>query len=728
MNKLRRCLALLIVLFAASLPPLTSVADESPFVRPTELEPDIAFWRKVYTEVTTEGGLLHDQDDLSVIYEVMKLPSDLSQKQRQKRIEDEKKKYSRILDRLAAGATDLTEEEQRVLDLWPKGTHRSRFEEAAEGVRFQLGQSDRFREGIVRSGAWREHIAATFKKMGLPTELASLPHVESSFNTYAYSKVGAAGMWQFMRGTGRRFMRIDAAVDERLDPYRSTEAAASFLEQNYIVLGSWPLAVTAYNHGPGGMKRAQEQLGTSDIVTVVRKYNSRSFGFASRNFYVAFLAALEIDSDPDKFFGPIRRNPNDTSLVLEVPAFVPASRLATVLELDRDELRRLNPSLLPSVWRGARHVPRGFDLRVPNTIDVDAVLGQLSGGEHYDAQVAETQHRVRNGESLSAIATRYGTSIAAIAELNNLDRPYRIRAGQVLALPGSRQQAPVAVVASAGRPEVIAPPPAKAPTPPTGVVGPEENRYVVKRGDTLEKIAAKHGLSQESLMELNNIRNRNFLYEGQVLALASSARAAPPVEAEVPVEVVASAPVPEPEAESEAAEPVSEREAEEIGPSLVAGTQAADSADPADYSVGADDKVIVQAAETLGHYAEWLDVRASDLRRLNKMSFATPVIVGRKVKLSFAKVTQDQFEARRMEYHRQLQEVFFTQFRIKDTTTHVVRPGESIWIIAQQRYNIPLWLLRQYNPDLDLGDIRPGTKLVIPIVEQTATEPVQPAA
>ncbi|HKQ14831.1 MAG TPA: LysM peptidoglycan-binding domain-containing protein [Steroidobacteraceae bacterium] len=696
-------------------------------MRPTELEPDIAFWRKVYTQITTEGGLLHDQDDLSVIYEVMKLPSDLSQKQRQKRIEDAKKKYSRILDRLAAGATDLSEEEQRVLDLWPKGTHRSRFEEAAEGIRFQLGQSDRFREGIVRSGAWREHIAAQFKKMGLPTELAALPHVESSFNTYAYSKVGAAGMWQFMRGTGRRFMRIDAAVDERLDPYRSTEAAASFLEQNYIVLGSWPLAVTAYNHGPGGMKRAQEQLGTSDIVTVVRKYNSRSFGFASRNFYVAFLAALEIDSDPDKFFGPIRRNATDSSLVLEVPAFVPASRLATVLELDREELKRLNPSLLPSVWRGARHVPRGFELRVPNTINLDEVLGQLSGGEHYDAQVAETQHRVGKGESLSAIATRYNTSIAAIAELNNLDRPYRIRAGQVLALPGSRQGAPVAVVASAARPEAAAPPP-KAPTPPTGVVGSEENRYVVKRGDSLEKIAAKTGLSQESLMELNNIRNRNFLYEGQVLALASSARAAPPVEAEVPVEVVASAPVPEPAAETEAAEPVSEREAEEIGPALVPGTQAADSADPADYSVGDDDRVMVQAAETLGHYAEWLDVRASDLRRLNKMSYATPVVVGHKVKLSFAKVTHDQFEARRMEYHRQLQEVFFTQFRIKDTTTHVVRAGESIWIIAQQKYNIPLWLLRQYNPDLDLGDIRPGTKLMIPIVEPTANEPVQPAA
>ncbi len=180
---------------------------------------------------------------MSVVYEVLRFPSDIAPKTRTKRIDDAKKKYSRILDRLASGAEDLSEEELRVQALWPKGTRRSRFEQASEEVRFQLGQADRFREGLVRSGAWRDHIADTFEKMGLPRELSALPHVESSFNTYAYSKVGAAGMWQFMRSTGRRFLRIDAVVDERLDPYRSTEAAARFLEQNYIVLGSWPLGV-----------------------------------------------------------------------------------------------------------------------------------------------------------------------------------------------------------------------------------------------------------------------------------------------------------------------------------------------------------------------------------------------------------------------------------------------------------------------------------------------------
>ncbi|WP_161965565.1 LysM peptidoglycan-binding domain-containing protein [Steroidobacter cummioxidans] len=701
---------------AVALPARASANQSEHFVRPAELEPDIAFWRRIYTEVTTEGGLLHDPEDLRVVYEVLRFPSDIAPKTRSNRIEDAKKKYSRILERLASGAEDLSAEEQRVQALWPKNTRRSRFEQASEAVRFQLGQADRFREGLVRSGAWHDHIADTFGKMGLPRELASLPHVESSFNTYAYSKVGAAGMWQFMRATGRRFLRIDAVVDERLDPYRSTEAAARFLEQNYIVLGSWPLALTAYNHGPGGMKRAQEQLGTSDITTIVRKYNSRSFGFASRNFYLAFLAALEIDQNPEKFFPGVRRNAADNSLVLKLPQPVPASRIATTLDVDREELRRLNPALLNTVWKGGRSVPKGYEFRVPSHIDLSSVMAKLNSGpaESVEVLLADSQHRVESGETLSVIAGRYGVSQQQLADLNDLNHPFRLRVGQVLELPskGTRPAARVAQTQKETPPPVL---PAARPTPPTGVVGSE--RYVVRRGDTLGKIAKNHGLTEDQLMEMNNIRNRQFIYEGQVLALAASARAKPPVEAEVPVETIAA--VAAPPAEAEAVEPESEREAEEIGPALVPGTQTAASADPADYSVKGSNTIIVQAAETLGHYAEWLDVRSSQLRQLNRLSTATPVVIGRKVKLDFSKVTPDQFEARRTEYHRALQEAFFTQFRIQGTSEHVIKRGESVWVLAQQRYNIPIWLLRQYNPDLDLGALQPGARLVIPLVEAT---------
>lgn len=715
-----RLIALLMLVMNA-LATSTAWSSEA-FVRPAELEADVAFWRRIYTEVSTNGGLIHDPYELGVIYEALKFPDEMPPRQRSKHIDDAKARYSRILDRLATGATDLGAEEKRVLALWPPGTHKLRFEQASEEVRFQLGQSDRFREGILRSGAYRAHIADTFEKTGLPRELAALPHVESSFNTYAYSKVGAAGMWQFMRATGRRFLRIDNVIDERLDPYRSTQAAARFLEQNYIVLKSWPLALTAYNHGTAGMRRAQEQMGTSDITTIVRKYNSRSFGFASRNFYVAFLAALEVDSDPDKFFGPIKRNAVDDSNVVTLTAFVPASRIAAALNVERDVLKRLNPALLPAVWSGSRHVPKGFDLRVPSGIDATAALQKISAGTVSDVQLADAQHRVRKGDSLSTIATRYGVPANRIAELNSLSRPYRIRVGQMLDLPAGRAMPPI-VVAQSDKP--VVPVIAKS-APTTGVEGTAETRYVVRRGDTLSRIATRNGMTEGGLMELNSIRNRNYVYEGQVLALSAAARVAPPAEATVPIEAATPAPVIESVAVAEAVEPVNEREAEEIGPALLPGMQAAATADPSDYSVAQDQSIRVQAAETIGHYAEWLDVRSSQLRKVNRMTTATPVVIGRRVRLDFTRVTQDQFEAKRVEYHKQLQETFFAQYRINGDATHVIKRGESVWVLAQQRYNIPIWLLRQYNPDIDLGSLRPGAKLIIPTV--TANAPVEPPA
>ncbi|MET0660292.1 MAG: LysM peptidoglycan-binding domain-containing protein, partial [Steroidobacteraceae bacterium] len=660
---------------------------------------------------STSGGLIHDPERLDVVYEAVSFPENLAPRERSKRIDATKQKYTRILRNLANGDAS-SEEAQRVRALWPEGTSRSRFEQAAEEVRFQLGQSDRFREGLVRSGAWKPRIEETFERAGLPRELAVLPHVESSFNTYAYSKVGAAGMWQFMRSTGRRFLRIDSVVDERLDPYRSTEAAVKFLEQNYAILGSWPLALTAYNHGPAGMRRAQEQLGTSDIAIIARKYQSRSFGFASRNFYVAFLAALEIDQNPEKYFGNVQRDPLDSSKVVELPNSAHVRALAKAAGATHEELKRLNPSLLTVVWNGSRPVPRGYQFRVPASIDVDTVLARLPETPSRDTMMAdvsmEGRHRVRNGETLSSIATRYGVSFTQLARQNDLRHPFRLRVGQVLEVPGAKTEPPLAVVART-EPQ---PPPAVA------SITQEVKRYRVRRGDTLSRIAKKHGLTEEQLMEFNGLRSANFIFEGQVLALEATAE---PIEtvARVPVESVPlAAEVPA----APDAEPVTESEAEEQGPTLVPGAQAAATADPGDYSVHEDGTIRVQAAETLGHYAEWLDVRASRLRQLNRMSAATPVVIDRKLKLDFSKVSRSEFEATRATFHKQLQDVFFSEYRIADTESHVVQKGDSVWLLAERRYNIPVWLLRQYNPDVDLSDVRPGTKLVIPRVNKIGAD------
>src|SRR5581483_9110796 len=203
------------------------------------------------------------------------------------------------LERIASGQGPLSPEDERIKALWGSQATPERLREATDDIRFQLGQANRFKAGLVRSGTWQKDIAQALKEEGLPPELAALPLVESSYNPSAYSKVGAAGLWQFLRSTGRRFLRIDSVVDERMDPFRETEAAAQLLDYNYRLLGSWPLAITAYNHGAEGVRRARDELGTDDIVRIVRDYHSPSFGFASRNFYVSFLAALAVSRDAE---------------------------------------------------------------------------------------------------------------------------------------------------------------------------------------------------------------------------------------------------------------------------------------------------------------------------------------------------------------------------------------------------------------------------------------------
>ena len=302
--------------------------------RPPQLERDVQFWIRVYTQIDTNAGFLHDQSNLGVVYETLHFAPDSPPSERQRLVDQARERYAAALRRIASSGNEaLSADDQRVRDLWGSEATPARLREAVDDIRFQLGQSDRFRSGLIRAGAWETHIAETLANLGLPAELAVLPHVESSFNPNAYSKVGAAGLWQFMRSTGRRYMRIDGAVDDRLDPFRSTEAAAQLLAYNYRVLGTWPLALTAYNHGTAGVRRAKETLGTDDIVRIVRSYSSRTFGFASRNFYVSFLAALDIDRNPEKYFGPLPRESEARFQEIEVPAYVAVAALERTLKI-----------------------------------------------------------------------------------------------------------------------------------------------------------------------------------------------------------------------------------------------------------------------------------------------------------------------------------------------------------------------------------------------------------
>jgi membrane-bound lytic murein transglycosylase D len=153
-----------------------------------------------------------------------------------------------------------------------------------------------------------------------------------------------------------------------------------------------------------------------------------------------------------------------------------------------------------------------------------------------------------------------------------------------------------------------------------------------------------------------------------------------------------------------------------LAETLLGTIQTALLSDPSDYTVAADNTIEVHPLETLGHYGDWLEIKTQRLRDLNGLAFRTPVEVGQRIRLDLGTVDAGQFEERRVAYHRAQQAAFFRQHVIKDTVTHTIRRGESIWVVALRQYDVPLWLFRQYNPALDLHRVQPGTTVQIPVL------------
>jgi len=697
------------VLALAMLLSARAEAAEDPMPRPPQLDRDVQFWIRVYTQIDTNAGFLHDQSNLGVVYETLHFAPDSPPSERQRLVDQARERYAAALRRIAgSGSEALSADDQRVRDLWGSEVTPTRLRAAVDDIRFQLGQSDRVRSGLIRAGAWETHIAETLANLGLPAELAVLPHVESTFNPNAYSKVGAAGLWQFMRSTGRRYMRIDGAVDDRLDPFRSTEAAAQLLAYNYRVLGTWPLAITAYNHGTAGMRRAKETLGTDDIVRIVRSYNSRTFGFASRNFYVSFLAALDIDRNPEKYFGPLQKQTEAHFQEVEVPAYVSVSSLQHALKMEPTALRALNPALLPAVWSGAQRVPKGYRLRLPagdSKWSSQLLAQRLDPGEMFTGQRAAPHYRVQRGDTLAALATRYGVPIESLAELNHLRTSAHLRPGRVLTVPETTAIT-LAAAASASSVPASAPPPASivaAATPPAPLRTSAAGSAAREPAPVAASAPAAAAVAPPSP-------------GGAVspeVALRESAEDAAAME-----EVVVASTRPH---GASALQPLSAAQAEALGPALGPAADAEQSADPFDYRVAQDDTIQVAAEETLGHYADWLGVNSARLRELNHLKVRSPVLIGRRIKLDFSRVTREVFETLRHEYHRELQAAYFAGHRIVGTEIRIARSGDSVWTLSQHRPQLPLWLLQQYNPDLDLTALRAGTQIVMPRVEEVAS-------
>jgi membrane-bound lytic murein transglycosylase D len=335
------------------------------FPEPEALRPAVDFWTRIYAKVPIDGGVLHDERHLGLVYENMRFSGQNSDRQ----IDTRKQYWRGVLNRLAKGGSPRDDAERKVVQQMARVLKRAPtsrdFEQAGEGLRFQRGHRERFMRGVARSGAYERELRAILRQFGLPEELVYLPHVESSFVSRVYSKQGATGMWQFMRETGNHYLVIDDVLDERLDPFKATRAAARLLRRNYTSLGNWPLAIAAYHHGASGMARARKSLGTSDIATIIERYRGPYFGFASRNYYVQFLAARAIAREYWKYFGALEKEPPRKFDKIMLPFFADASHLERFLGVNRATLAKYNPSLLPSVLRSEKWIPAGFTLRLP---------------------------------------------------------------------------------------------------------------------------------------------------------------------------------------------------------------------------------------------------------------------------------------------------------------------------------------------------------------------------
>jgi membrane-bound lytic murein transglycosylase D len=634
------------------------------------IKDNVAFWKLIYTTYSTREQIFHDSDQLMQIYGIKQIPAGVNpwSRESQRLARFEKERYREILLKFSRGMTPQNEEEKRIYSIFGSQASPQVFQFAADNIRTQLGQADRFREGIIRSGMYMNHIKEVFAAHGLPEGLAYLPHVESSFDYKAYSKFGAAGVWQFMRSTGRLFMKVNYQLDERRDPIRSTVAAAELLKQNFTQLQSWPLAVTAYNHGLAGMQRAVRTLGSSDYMKIFNEHEGRRFGFASRNFYSEFLAAKDVAANYRKHFGElaIQKPIQYEELAIETP--VDVRTLMTHFDIDKDQFEFLNLALRPVVYRGMRTLPKGYRLRLPadDKKDYQVLLASLSN-RRAPAVSQEAQQpspdlemvQVQPGDSLWSLSQQLQVTPDSLKELNELDGN-RIVAGQILKVPSR----PTAIAMYKPLPEKIVTPPRLAP-----------------------RLAMIEPAVQPNSMDL--LKN-----------------AAPTVtkNEQLTKELEAFVALPVPPATPQNLPPTREWH----GTLAVKDIQGSEK-----NQIG---RITLEAEETLGHLAEWLEVPTQSIRNLNGFSYSYQIRLGQKIRIPLSKTTPEAFEQKRLEYHQGLQEDFRNSYRIDGVAEYTVKRGDTIWRISSDELDAPIWLLQEYNADKNLSALIPGDVLTYPIV------------
>lgn len=419
--------------------PAYALGNTSQFPLYPIIRDNVFFWEKIYSTHSINTAVLHDKNDLSIVYAIISLKDSSyrnAERINKKKIKSAKRKYQTILENLAKGKSARFGQTKKVKNMFPASATKRTFAKATENIRIQMGLKERFVEGVIRSGAYMQDIKQIFKSHNLPQDLAYLPHVESSFNLKAHSKFGASGIWQFTRATGKQYMQIDDAVDERRDPIIAAHAAAKFLKNNYKDLQNWPMAITAYNYGKAGMMRAKKDKGSYEKIFT--SYNQGHFKFASKNFYSEFLAAVYVAKKLEQSKKLKLHHPKSTYSV-RLPAFTNTNKFCRYLQLSTEELKTLNPALLSTVFTGEKYIPKDHYLRLPAArVNKDA-LSNMPSSLFYSNQKQSLTYKVKKGDSALKIAIKHKVTLKELSKKNNLNKQSHIYIGQTIKIPQSKQ-------------------------------------------------------------------------------------------------------------------------------------------------------------------------------------------------------------------------------------------------------------------------------------------------
>lgn len=343
-------------------------------------KPFVSFWFGIYTRYTSDHIVIHDRDNLSIVYAVLdfsQIEQQLNRNARsavvQKISKEKAQEISSTLRMLARGETDsrLSLSILKVLQKHTGPLPSDPIERGkllsmrANNIRTQTGQRDLIEKGVVRMLPYQNFFDETFSRFDLPKQLIAIPFLESSFNSEAHSKVGALGIWQFMPLIASYFVpKRSPTLDYRNNPFISSIAAMHLLRENRMILKSWDMAVTAYNSGTKHLLLARRQHGATKLEDVFTKYQNSHLGFASKNFYAEFLALVHTLTYREEVF-PATHGSKE----VETPLFAVSkcsfrpNELIKKYKLAEPLFRELNPhieSLKAILPKGTILVHNGF--------------------------------------------------------------------------------------------------------------------------------------------------------------------------------------------------------------------------------------------------------------------------------------------------------------------------------------------------------------------------------